>query len=382
MSSPRATALVDLGAITSNVRRLGEIAGVPVMAVVKADAYGHGLIPSARAAIDGGAAWLGVALVDEALALRAGGIDQVPVLAWLTPPDDRFVEAIEAGIDLSVASVGGVEEIAAAARACGRTARVHLEVDTGMTRGGALAELDAVISALLVAISQGSIDCVGIWSHFASADQPDSPQNVEQRHRFDDAIARAAQQGLRPKIRHLANSAATLMDPLSRYDMVRCGIACYGLSPDFQALGPADQWGLTPAMQLQARLALVKAVPAGAHVSYGATFTFASPSVIGIIPVGYADGIPRHGAGHLQVASAEGLRPVRGRICMDQIIMDCGPGSALVAGDLVTLFGGPGPSADEWGEWAGTIGYEIVTRLGPRVERKYTKSSPSDADSR
>lgn len=371
----RAVADIDLDAITANVRRLHEIAGVPVMTVVKADAYGHGLIPVATAAIAGGATWLGVALIDEALALRAGGVANARILAWLSPPEDRFAEAINADIDLSVGSVDSVLEIAAIARALGVQARVHLEVDTGMTRGGVRHDLDRVLAALVD--SRDALDLVGIWSHLASADQPQAEQNASQRVRFEEAIAAARAAGLNPQIRHLANSAATLSAPELRYDLVRCGIVTYGLSPDLALMGPAEQWGLRPAMRLSARLTLVKDVEAGAVVSYGATHTLSRAAKIAIIPLGYADGIPRHGSGRLEVESREGRHPLRGRVCMDQVIMECAPDSGLRAGDEVVLFGPGGPSADEWGSWAGTIGYEIVTRLGPRVERRYHRS-PGD----
>jgi alanine racemase len=248
---------------------------------------------------------------------------------------------------------------------------VHLEVDTGMTRGGVLQDLDAVLAELVRAVGAGELHLAGIWSHLACADQPGAPQNARQRDRFEQAVARAADMGLYPEVRHLANSAAALTDPSMRYDLVRCGIASYGLSPDFATLGPAAQWGLRPAMRLAARLALVKQVPAGAEVSYGATYTLTEDAAVAIIPVGYADGIPRQGSGRLEVRSREGLHHVRGRVCMDQIIMECDSDTRLRARDEVTLFGGDGPSADEWGAWAGTIGYDIVTGLGPRVPRRH-----------
>jgi alanine racemase len=382
VTAKRATAHIDLTAISANVRMVCSRVDVPVMAVVKADAYGHGLIPSSRAAIDGGATWLGVALLEEALAIRAAGIQGTRVMAWLTPPGDRFIDAINADIDLSVASVESVREIAEAARRSGRAARVHLEVDTGMTRGGVLNEFEAVLEELARAIDIGDVYFAGMWSHLASADQLDSPQTEQQRSRFELAITRAAEVGLTPEVRHLANSAASLTNADLHYDLVRCGIACYGLSPDFDQLGDAQQWGLRPAMTVTAQLALVKAVPAGVALSYGATYVMPEDSVIGIVPMGYGDGVPRSGSNHLQVGSEEGRHLVRGRVCMDQIIIECGPQSRLKAGDEVVLFGAGGPSADEWGRWSGSIGYEIVTRLGARVERTYTDFSRLDADSR
>lgn len=371
MNSPRAQALVDLGAIKHNVEVLRTIAGVPVMAVVKADAYGHGLIPVARAAVAGGATWIGTALLEEGLALRAAGID-VRVMSWLTPPGDRFEEAIVTDIDLSAGSVGLLQEIASAAQKSGKPARVHLEVDTGMTRGGALGELNDLLVSMKQAVESGHVIFAGIWSHFARADEPSAIANDQQRGVFEAAVRAAADLGLNPEVRHLSNSAATLVDEKSRFDLVRCGIAMYGLSPDVETLGAAGKFGLRPAMKLTARLALVKDVPAGREVSYGGTFVTTAPTKIGILPLGYADGIPRRGGSQLRVQSREGLHPVIGRVCMDQVILDLGADSTLGEGDEVICFGSQEVSADQWGQWAGTIGYEIVTRLGVRIPRIYS----------
>lgn len=368
MSTPRAQAVVDLSAITANVETLRSLSGVPVMAVVKADAYGHGLIEVARAAKAGGAQWLGTALLEEGLALRAAGIDG-RIMSWLTAPDDRFEDAISSDIDLSASSVSLVNEISQAAKRVGKVARLHLEVDTGMTRGGVLAELDATLMAIKSAVDSCHVTFAGIWSHFARADEPRAAANQNQRAAFDEAIDKAKALGLNPEVRHLSNSAATLIDPLSRYDLVRCGIAMYGLSPDVHTLGDASAFGLRPAMKLVARLTLVKEVPAGSEVSYGGTYVTPHATKIGIVPLGYADGIPRRS--ELQVESREGRHLVIGRVCMDQFIIDLGPNSGLQAGDEVTCFGSSSISADDWGTWAGTIGYEIVTRLGTRVPRVY-----------
>lgn len=364
MTTPRAIATINLDAIAHNARVLKERAGVELMAVVKADAYGHGLVEVARAAQSGGAGWLGTALLEEGLALRAAGITG-RIMCWLTAPDDAFADAIEADIDLSAGSLAAVQEIARAASKVGRPARLHIEVDTGMTRGGAIDELDSMLDAM----KDQNLIFAGIWSHFARADEPGEPANDLQRQRFEEAIALAHSKGLTPEMRHLSNSAATLVDEKSRYDMVRCGIALYGLSPDFSSLGAASNYGLLPAMHLSARLALVKKVPAGSQVSYGGTFTTTADTTIGILPLGYADGVPRVSALHVQ--SREGRHPVIGRVCMDQVIVDLGPDTTLVAGDEITCFGPGGPSADDWGAWAGSIGYEIVTRLGVRVPRHF-----------
>lgn len=364
MTTPRAIASVNLDAITHNARLLRERAGVPLMAVVKADAYGHGLTEVARAAQAGGATWLGTALLEEGLALRAAGITG-RIMSWLTPPDDAYDQAISADIDLSASSVAAVREIASAAKRVGKPARLHIEVDTGMTRGGALGELSEVLTEM----KDPNLVFAGIWSHFARADEPGARANQRQREHFEAAIARAYELGLRPEVRHLSNSAATLVDEQSRYDLVRCGIALYGLSPDVATLGPASTYGLIPAMHLTARLALVKKVPAGVEVSYGGTFTTSRATTIGILPLGYADGVPR--VSSLHVASREGRHMVIGRVCMDQVVIDLGPDSSLQAGEQITCFGPGGPSADDWGSWSGSIGYEIVTRLGVRVPRHY-----------
>lgn len=364
----RAEARINLDAITSNATRLRDIAGVELMAVVKADAYGHGLIPVAQAAQRGGATWLGTALLEEGLALRDSGV-RGRIMSWLTPPEDRYDDAIKAEIDLSCASVDSVREIAAVAQRVGGRARLHLEVDTGMTRGGALSEVDAILKTIKE--HERELHFVGIWSHFARADEPDAPLNLEQQRRFDDAVARALTFGLKPEMLHLSNSAATLLNPAARYSMVRCGIALYGLSPDFNLLGSVDRYDLTPAMTVTARLALVKEVPQGSSVSYGSTYTTPTATTVGIVPMGYADGVPRNGSNHLRVTSREGEHPVIGRVCMDQFVIDLGARTDLRAGDEITLFGAGGPSADQWGQWSQTIGYEVLTRVGARVPRHY-----------
>lgn len=367
----RAVARIDLVAITENAKTLKARAGVELMAVLKADAYGHGLIPVARAAIDGGATWLGTALLEEAILIREAGIGDVRVMAWLTPPGDQYREAIKLDIDLSAGSVEAVEEIASAAKKIRRMARIHLEVDTGMTRGGALGSWPQVVATAAKHVAAGHLHLAGVWSHFARADEPGHPANEAQRHSFDEALAVVYAAGLKPDVRHLSNSAATLVDPLARYDLVRTGIALYGLSPDPTTLGHAAKFDLRPAMSLTARLLLVKDVPAGVAVSYGGTAITKRATTVGVVPMGYADGVPRHGSNVLAVGYRGEIVPVLGRICMDQFVIDLGPNSTAKAGDEVTLFGADGPSVDAWASASGTINYEIVTRLGPRVLREY-----------
>jgi alanine racemase len=339
------------------------------MAVVKADGYGHGMVPSARAALAGGATWLGVATLDEALALRAAGI-AAPVLAWLHAPGQPLHLGVDAGVDLSTASLGGLAELVTAARTAGRTARVHLKADTGLSRGGAVAaDWPALVEAAAKAQADGALDVVGVWSHLARADEPGHPVTDRQIALFGDALAIAGRFGLSPRIRHLANSPATLTRPDTHFDLVRPGIACYGLSPI-----TGEQFGLRPAMTVSARVALVKRVPAGEGVSYGHTYTVERDTTLALVPVGYADGVLRAASNRGLVWLAGKRRPIVGRVCMDQIVLDCGD-DPVVAGDVAVLFGpgdGGEPTADDWAVVCDTINYEIVSRIGSaRMTRTY-----------
>jgi alanine racemase len=342
------------------------------MAVVKADGYGHGLVPAARAALAGGARWLGVAVIEEALALRRAGIS-APVLAWLNAPEEPWADAIAADVDVSANAVWAVEEIADAARRLGGQARLHLKVDTGLGRGGATpADWPELVGAALKAEADGVLRMVGVWSHLAYADAPGHPTIAQQVARFTDAVDYAQRAGARPEMRHLANSAATLSLPAAHFDVVRPGIAVYGLSP-MPAEGAPESYGLRPAMTLAARLILVKRVPAGHGVSYGHAYVTTGPTTLGLIPLGYADGIPRDATNVGPLLAAGRRRRIAGRVSMDQIVVDLGNDQAA-AGDEVLLFG-PGdqgePTAEEWAQTLGTISYEIVSRIGPRVPRRY-----------
>jgi alanine racemase len=365
-------ALVDLGAITANVAALCEaVRGSEVLAVVKADGYGHGMIPAARAALAGGARWLGVADIAEALALRQAGIT-ARVLCLMAFGDPG--EAIAQGIDLPAGSVAFVEKVAAAAERAGRPARVHLEADTGLSRGGATpADWPAVVRAALAAQDRALIQVTGLWSHFACSDMPGHPSIEAQLSVFAAAVATAEQAGVTPEVRHIANTAAGLTVPASRYDLVRFGGAVYGLST---LPGGAPGW-LRPALTLSARLVLVKRVPAGTGVSYGHRYVTSQETTLGLVPLGYADGVPRGAAG-LPLVSARGRRwPIAGTVCMDQFVVDFGDEPAAV-GDEVVLFG-PGddgePTAQEWGEALGTISYVLATGLGGRVPKIHTGGS-------
>lgn len=365
----RAEARIDLDHITANVAHLKNIAGVDLMAVVKADAYGHGLVPVARAALAGGATSLGVALLEEAITLRDAGIT-APILAWLVPPGSDFQLAVERNIDLAASSMIALQEIGDVKSS--RRPRIHLEVDTGMTRGGFLSEWNLISADLLA-----NLDIVGIFSHFARADEPGEEQNQLQQKRFIEMIATLESLGHTKIIHHLSNSAATLKDSDSRFDMVRTGIAMYGLTPDVKTLGTSISLDLKAAMSLHAKLHLVKDVPANSPVGYGATAITDRYTKLGIVAMGYADGIPRiaQGAGIF----VHGKRaPIIGRVSMDQFVVDLGPDSVATSGDWVEVFGdglAGGYTAEDWGNASGSINYEIVTRIGPRVPRIYRSQS-------
>ena len=371
----RTQARIDLAAVRDNVAALAARAagGAQVMAVVKADGYGHGLVPCARAAVQGGASWLGVAFLEEALALRDAGLD-VPVLAWLMVPDEDLAPAVSAAVDLSVDDLPQLDRVRAAARATGTPARVQLKVDTGLSRAGAtVREWPDLCAAAARAEAGGELRVTGVWSHFAFADGgPDHPVNGAQAAVFAEALEVADRAGLTPEVRHLANSAATLTAPATHYDLVRPGLACYGLSPVPDLGAPAD-FGLRPAMTLLSTVALVKRVPAGTGVSYLHRHVTAAEATLALVPLGYADGVPRSATGVAQVLLRGRRRTIAGTVCMDQFVLDLGD-DAVEAGDEVLLFG-PGdagePTAQDWARLLGTIDYEIVTRIGPRVPRTY-----------
>lgn len=366
----RAEIVVDLDAVRHNVRTVRALVGVPVITVVKADAYGHGMLPVARAARQAGAEWLAVATLDEVRALRAAG-DEGPLLTWLTVPDEQYDDAIRADVDLTAYSVRELDEIEAAATYAGRPARVQLKVDTGLSRGGA-ARVDWVpfLERARRGQEDGRWQVTGLWSHLACSDEPDHPANDAQQAAFDDALALAADLGLDPGMRHLANSAAAILRPSSRYDAVRVGLATYGLDP---APGVDHGTDLRPAMTVRASLALVKTVEAGQGVSYGHTWVAPERTTVGLVPVGYGDGVPVAGSNRLEVTVDGKRRPVRGRVCMDQVVVDLG-GDNPPEGTEVVLFGPGGDgraTALDWAEACGTINYEIVTRIGGRMPRRY-----------
>jgi alanine racemase len=372
-----ARARVELAAIRDNVTLLRERAGgAAVMAMVKADGYGHGAVPAAEAALAGGATWLGVAILPEALELRAAGIE-VPLLVALTTPGEPYHQGVARDIDLTAGTVRLVDEIAAAAVRAGKTARVHLKADTGMSRGGAApGDWPALVAAALAAEAAGRIRVVGLFSHFACADEPGHPSIQRQLDVFGEVVESAEKAGLRPEVRHMANSAAILTVPAARFDLVRPGIAIYGHSP----IPRAGTFGLRPAMTLTARVALTKRVAAGNGVSYGHTYQTSAETTLALVPAGYGDGVPRHGSNVLEVMAGGRRRRIAGRVCMDQFVIDMGDDD-ISAGDEVVLFG-PGdhgePTAQDWADVIGTISYEIVTRVGPRVPRRYDPRGTHD----
>ncbi|TMR90320.1 alanine racemase [Nonomuraea basaltis] len=369
MATP-AQARVDLAAIRHNVALLKERAGgAELMGAVKADAYGHGLVPCSEAVLEGGATRLGTAFIREALALREGGVT-APILSWLITPDEPIDAALEQGVELSAADERLLGEIAAAARRTGRTAKLHLEADTGMSRGGCpLAAWPGLLARALELRAEGVIEIIGLWSHFACADIPGHPSIEQQLEAFETALKLAEQAGAAGShvIRHIANSAATVTLPGARYDLVRPGIAMYGLSP----IPELGDFGLRPAMTLTARIGLVKRVPEGSGVSYAHLYTTDRETTLGLVPLGYADGILRHATGRAEVLAGGRRRLVAGRVCMDQFMIDMGD-DPLAAGDEVVLFGpgdGGEPTVQEWADTLGTITHEIVTRIGSRVPR-------------
>lgn len=371
MPAARAEIVVDLAAVRHNVRTLRELTGVAMMTVVKADGYGHGMVPTARAARQAGAEWLGVATLDEALELRAAG-DTGRILCWLYVPGEEYDAGVAAGLDLTAYTPAELDEIEESVGDTGRTARVQLKIDTGLSRGGAsAADWPALVERARAGELAGHWKVTGIWSHFSSSDEPDDPANDAQETAFRAALDIAEAAGLRPEVRHLANSAAAILRPSSRFDLVRCGISSYGLDP---APGETPDLGLIPAMTARATLALVKDVQPGDAVSYGRTWIADTRTTLGLVPVGYGDGVPRRAGNHAEAFVGGRRRPTRGRICMDQLVVDLG-GEHLAPGDDVELFGNGrdgGPTAQDWAEACDTISYEIVTRIGSgRMPRRY-----------
>ena len=365
-------AVIDLAAVAHNVGVLREHAGsAQVMAVVKADGYGHGATAVARTAVAAGAAELGVATIPEALDLRRGGIT-APVLSWLHPPGTDFAPALNADVQIGVSSVRQIDDLLDAVARTGRTAEVTVKVDTGLNRNGVAArEYPEVLEALGRGVAIGALRLRGIMSHLASGDEPHNPVNDLQAQRFAAMLAEARGKGLRFEVAHLSNSPSAMTRPDFAFDMVRPGVAVYGLSP----IPERGDMGLRPAMTLRCPVAMVKSLTAGDAVSYGHTWIAERDTTVALLPIGYADGVFRTLSGRIDVMINGRLRPSVGRICMDQFVVDLGPGGTDVAeGDEAVLFG-PGdsgePTAQDWADLLGSIHYEVVTSPRGRVRRRY-----------
>ncbi len=370
--SGTAKASMDWRRLAHNVETLAALTEAPLMAMVKADAYGHGMIPAARVSVEAGAARLGVATLREAWRLRRlPDLAETPVMAFLYAPDQPgLAETIEAGAELGVSSLANLAAVAAAAERTGTAARVHLKGDTGISRGGvAEHEWEAFAEAAAKHRAAGTIAIVGAWSHLACADELGHPANALQKAAFERFLAALAAAGIAPEVRHLANSAALIADPETHYDLVRPGIALYGYNPV-----PEIPVALEPVMELRSRVATVKRLPAGTGISYGHTHHLERDANVALVPLGYADGIPRAASGSAEVYLAGRRRRVLGRICMDQFVVDLGD-DTVSPGEPVVLIGAGEhhPDADDWSAWAGTIPNEILTGIGGRVPRYWNR---------
>jgi alanine racemase len=370
-----AWAEIDRDAIRHNAAALARLAApAGLCAVVKAGGYGHGAVPVARAALEGGATHLAVALVEEGRQLRDAGI-AAPVLVLSQPAPAAMAEVVAAGLTPSLYTAEGVEALAAAVRAAGRRAPlpVHVKVDTGMHRVGAAPDEAVGLACAVARCPELAVE--GVFTHLAVADEPDDPYTAHQLDRFDAVVADLAAAGVRPAVLHAANSAGALLHPRARYDLVRCGIALYGLAPGADSRSHPDVAGLRPALALKARVSHVKELPAGERLSYGLRYRLPVRSVIATVPLGYADGVTRA----LSAAGGEiligGRRlPLAGTITMDQLLVDCGPGADVAVGDEAVLIGHQGDERIDAWDWAartGTIAYEVVCGVSVRVPRTY-----------
>jgi alanine racemase len=364
-------AVVDLDAVAHNVRLLRELAGsAQVMAVVKADGYGHGASQVGRAALAAGASELGVATIDEALALRRDGIT-APVLAWLHPAGTDFAAALSADVEIAVSSLRQLDDLLDAVRRTGATATVTVKVDTGLNRNGVgAADVPELLSALKRAMSDDAIRLRGIMSHLAHGDRPDHPFNDVQGQRLREVLTQARDLGVPYEVVHLSNSPSAMTRPDLAFDMVRPGIAVYGQTP----IPERGDMGLRPAMTLKCPVTLVRSLKAGDGVSYGHMWVADRDTTVALLPIGYADGVFRNLSGRIDVLINGKLRRSVGRVCMDQFVVDVGRDADVAEGDEAILFG-PGthgePTAQDWAELLGTINYEIVTSPRGRILRSY-----------
>jgi alanine racemase len=374
-AAPTPEAVIDLEAVAHNVALLREHAGsAQVMAVVKADGYGHGATQTGRAALAAGAAELGVATINEAVALRGDGIT-APVLAWLHPPGTDFAPALENEVQIAVSSLRQIGDLRDAVDRTGRVATVTVKVDTGLNRNGASpAEYPAMLVALKRALAEDAFTVRGLMSHLAHGDDPENPFNDVQAQRLKEMVGQARDQGLQYEVVHLGNSPSVLTRPDLAFDMVRPGIAVYGQTP----IPERGDMGLKPAMTLKCAVALLRPVRAGDGVSYGHTWIAEHDTTLALLPIGYADGVFRNLSGRIDVLINGRPRRIAGRVCMDQLVVDVGRDGDVSEGDDAILFG-PGTggelTAQDWAELLGTINYEVVTSPRGRVVRTYLGSN-------
>lgn len=370
----RAWAEVSLDAIRANVTALRRlVAPAEVCAVVKADGYGHGAVPVAQAALDAGATWLAVAQVAEAASLRQFGIE-APILLLSEPQPSQVEEALDADVAVTVCSAELLALLSKAVTDRGAAGwPVHLKVDTGMRRIG-VAPHDAVALAKAV-VADPAVELAAVWTHCAVADEPDNPFTAVQLERYEAVLADLAAVGVRVPMRHVANSAAAIAQPASRYDLVRCGIAIYGIPPAPALQGAVD---LVPAVHLATEVSFLKSVAAGEGISYGLKHHVERDTTIATLPIGYADGVPRRlGLEHQEVLIGGRRYPMVGAVTMDQLMVDVGPDADIAVGDEAVLLGEQGTervTPDEWAARLDTIAYEVVCAIGARVERRYASS--------
>ena len=382
---------IDLAKIHSNVLLFVEQmnkTNTQLLAVVKANAYGHGLVPVAKTAVAAGAKWLGVALLEEAIALREAGIN-APIIAWLTPIGSDFQKAISLDIDLAVASLAVLKEIELAGTALNKKPRVHIEIDTGMIRGGFLyicSPKEANVSGedfnhpwkeLLQYLPQAKVEVVGTWTHFANSDEPSNSTNEMQSKAFNDAVAQLKACGINPQYLHIANTAAMMTNPKlfknqhESQNLARLGISMYGLLPENHQHYQEFATQLKPAFALKVKIHLIKKVPAGSHVGYGGVGVVDQNTYLAILPVGYADGVSRITSQQAGAIINGKLAPLIGRVSMDQCVINLGPNTTLKDGDWITLIGGSVENIDMWAAACQSINYEVVTRIPTRIPRKY-----------
>jgi alanine racemase len=364
----RAEVIIDLRAIARNTKTIAGSTNAQIMAVVKADGFGHGMLPIANTALAHGAQWLGVTTNEDALHLREAGIS-APILSWMHVLDEDFSRPIAAQIDLSASSPDHLQRIADHVERANCLANIHLKIDTGLSRNGASSETWPDLVQLASSLEKKRLIKVrGIWSHLADADRPGSAITDDQFRHFRVACEYAEGRGIIPKIKHIANSAATLSNPASHFDLVRIGISLYGVQP---VVGKS--YDLTPAMTVRAKVIMVKRVSAGTGVSYNHTHVTEKETTLVLIPLGYADGVPRRLSNRGEVFYKGERKSIVGLVATDQFVVDMGDADCRV-GDEVTLFG-PGhhgePTAEEWAEWAGTDSLEILIGTGRRIARRY-----------